>query len=305
MFVLNNTTRRTAPPGRLGVIIFYLLLLVGISGFLNAAAAAQDSSGSPAAFEDPALQLLGRPLSRGQAELTADRGALLLEQARQAYSQRDQREKIRECVDLVKEALALEPDNLERHLQFAAACAWFQGYHSRGSYDQQLLLEALASAAKVLENEPDNPMAHYLNGMLHAFMGRALSSLQSFSHFGFMEQDLQWVMERRPELDYAGAYRAMGRYRAQMPRLLGGNREEALRHYMEAQRLAPMYLLNQILLAELYIKMEEYDKAGPLLRQALDSSPPPNLEPEWRMWRERAGRVWERLQRSQTGEEEY
>jgi tetratricopeptide (TPR) repeat protein len=300
MFILNNTIRKPALPGRLGAKIMRLLLLAGITGLLHVPAAAQDNPDSSSALLNPALQLLGQT-----QEANPESGARLLEQARQAYGQRYQREKIKECVELTKEALALEPDNLKRHLQFAAACAWFQGYHSRGNYDERLLREALDSAAVALEKEPDNPMAHYLNGMLHAFMGRSLSSLQSFSHFGFMEQELEWVIERQPELDYAGAYRAMGRYLAQMPRVLGGNKDKAVIYYNEAIRLAPLYLLNQLLLAELYIKMEEYDKAGPLLRQTLDSSPAPNLEPEWQLWQERAGRVWNRLQQFQEGEEEY
>jgi tetratricopeptide (TPR) repeat protein len=293
-----------------GILSLSLLLTPAALPAAQQDVAAEESASavSPSRFDDPALQLIGipDPESGDEPEAASNQSARLLQQARQAYSQRDQREKIIECVELIKAALALQPDNLERNLQFAAAVTWFQGYHSRGQYDQELLKAALASARTVLESEPDNPLARYLHGMLNAFMGRALSSLRSFSYFGFMEQELEWVITYHPDLDYGGAYRAMGRYLAQMPGLLGGNPERAVDYYRQAVRIAPIYLLNYLLLAELYLKTGQESQARPLLRQVLDSSPPiPALEPEWRLWRVRAERVWQALNQNQVRDEEY
>jgi tetratricopeptide (TPR) repeat protein len=284
------------------LVLFLPLFLLGRPVFLPAAE--EGGVSAPVRMGDPAAQLIGSP---EEADAPADdEAAQLLRQARLAYGQRDQREKIVECVELLRAALALAPEDEERNLRFAAAVTWFQGYHSRGKYEEKLIKMALNSIQQVLEHDPDNPLAHYLHGMLNAFMGRALSSLRSFSYFGYMEQELGWVMEHYPGLDYAGAYRAMGRYLAQMPALLGGDTAKAIDYYLQASHLAPEYLLNYLLLAELFIKTEQYEPAQGLLLKVLKSpAPPPELEPEWRMWKVRAQRVWESLQQNQYRDEEY
>ena len=244
------------------------------------------------AYAQDRMQLSGQQSGYPALTSVAQSQEGLLKQARQAYAQRHILTQLKLSLQLYAQALQLNPDNLQINLEYAAAIAWLEGYYDReGLRDEQFLQNGLQAAQKVLASEPDNALAHYLNGILHGFYGRWLDSVQSFSHFGFMEQELDWVINNQPDLDYGGVYRALGRYYAKLPGVLGGDDSKAETYYLKAKAIAPEYLLNNVLLAELYQQDGDGDdaKIKEVLEPVLNSQDPPQgLEPEWHMWQARA-----------------
>lgn len=223
-------------------------------------------------------------------EQAQQQAAALHEQARAAYARRDNIDSLMRSIEFFQQARALDPDNPQLGLEYTAAILWLEGYHYRGSINEVLIQEGMAITTNVLQEQPDNALAHYIHGLLNGFHGKYVNSLGSFAFFNVMEEELNWVEEHDNSFDYGGIYRAWGNYYAQLPGLLGGDLDKAEIYYLHAMEMFPEYYLNNILLALLYSKQEKWQPAYDMLRAVIDSPAPPSKElvAEWNMWKERA-----------------
>jgi tetratricopeptide (TPR) repeat protein len=189
------------------------------------------------------------------------------------------------CIDFYEKYLQINSHDVEVNLNYAEAILWFEGYHNRGSQNVILIQAGIKSCQLVLQAEPDNILAHYINGILNGFYGQYLDSLGSFSYFTIMEDELQWVLDHQADFDYGGAYRVLGRYYSRLPGIFGGDDDKAENYYFMARKLFPEYLLNEVLLGELYMQEGRLDEALEILQPVLQSTaPPPDLASEWHMW---------------------
>lgn len=224
--------------------------------------------------------------------------AELVRQAEQAYANRQDLDNLKNCIELYSQALAIDDSDWQVNLKNAMAILWIEGYHTDTLHQNaDILLQGINTARKAVEAQPDNILAHYTHGLLNGFYGKALNSLNSLSFFDVMEEELKWVLEHDPEFDYGGVYRAWGRYYAGLPFLLGGDEDKALEFYQQAKETCPQYLLNDILIAELYLGQDNIEEARALLRHVLASPQPEDsqLVPEWHMWQVRASRVMDTM----------
>ena len=222
----------------------------------------------------------------------------LVQQAQAAYEKRQNLSSIQSCIELYRQALQLEQSDWQVNLEYAQAILWFQGYHgNKQNQNPKLMEEGIEAVDKALAVQPDNLLAHYVRGLLHGFYGQILDSLGSLEHFEIMENELAWVEERDPAFDYGGIYRALGRYYSKLPGLLGGDEDKALDYYNQARDICPQYLLNDVLIAELYKSQDKVLEARELLQPVLESGRPVDTElvPEWHMWQARARRAIDSL----------
>lgn len=115
-------------------------------------------------------------------------------------------------------------------------------------------------------------------------------------------RDFRRVLERLVEVDrgyfHGGPLRALAMYDVSAPALMGGDRERAIRHALDAMRLAPGFAPNRVVLAQVALSQDLHDRrVVGLLEGALEPSAgiPPDAEPEHHRAQERAGAILEEL----------
>ncbi|MEE8424890.1 MAG: TRAP transporter TatT component family protein, partial [Elusimicrobiota bacterium] len=116
---------------------------------------------------------------------------------------------------------------------------------------------------KSIALDPSDAQAHFWAGLALGRRGQARGMLQSL----FMIKPLKKRMRRVMELDpkHGGAHHVLGQMYRQLPRLIGGSREAAVRELLSAVRLSPGFTANYPALAEAYIKLGEKGKARQVL----------------------------------------
>lgn len=116
---------------------------------------------------------------------------------------------------------------------------------------------------KSIALDPADAQAHFWAGLALGRRGQARGILQSL----FMIKPLKKRMRRVMELDpkHGGAHHVLGQMYRQLPRLVGGSREAAVRELLTALRLSPGFTANYPALAEAYLKLDENGKARQVL----------------------------------------
>ncbi len=119
------------------------------------------------------------------------------------------------------------------------------------------------------------------------------SSLQMLDDF---EANMKRAVELTPELDGGGPHRALGRYYFQLPGLLGGNLDRAIKSLEKAISYGPEHWENLFYLGEAYFEDDRYHQARPLLARFLEVTRARAQEPKIMASRKQAQKLIQEIQ---------
>ena len=84
------------------------------------------------------------------------------------------------------------------------------------------------------------------------------------------EKDMKKAVSLDPTVSHAGPHRALGKLYLELPFFLGGDLDKAEFHLKAAVRLAPDYAENQLGLAQVLIKKNNYTEAREFLHKLIE-----------------------------------
>jgi tetratricopeptide (TPR) repeat protein len=146
--------------------------------------------------------------------------------------------------------------------------------------------EGARIARRAIELDESNAEAHYLYA---ANLGSA-AQLKGVMASAFTIQDLKRHVRRALELNpnHAPALHMMGMMFEELPWVLGGDAEAALRYLNKAVTTDPYYIHARLDLGKAYIKRQQIDAARHELNTIVSQAPPRDQSPSEQRYRQEA-----------------
>jgi tetratricopeptide (TPR) repeat protein len=175
-----------------------------------------------------------------------------------------------------EQQLTKDEADFEAAWKLARACYWLGGHvaetERRARFEQGI--EAARRAVAAQPNRPDGHfwMAANMGGMAEGFGLRAGLRYRA---------PIKASLEKALAIDAAyldgSADRALGRWYARVPRLVGGSDAKAVEHLQRSLKYAPTSVASHFFLAEVYLDMNRRDDA----RRELEAVRAAPFHPDW------------------------
>ncbi|MBI5184755.1 MAG: tetratricopeptide repeat protein [Nitrospinae bacterium] len=137
---------------------------------------------------------------------------------------------------------------------------------------------------KSLAIKENSAQAHFWLGLCYGKEAGVEGGLSGLSFADKIKNEMTRVIELDPNYSSAGGHRALGKLFSRLPRIAGGDTDQAQRHLEEAVRIAPDFSTNHLYLAEVYLQRKNYDLAykeiETVMNRPFDSMDPATIAEE-------------------------
>lgn len=133
-------------------------------------------------------------------------------------------------------------------------------------------LEAEGKIRDAIALKDDDPQSHFFLGLAMGRRGETQGIMNSLFIVGPLKKEMATVIRLDP--GHGGAHHVLGELYRQLPRLVGGNKKEAVRQLEEAVKLDPNRTVHYPALAEAYLAVGEKDRAIETLKKTFEVKDP-------------------------------
>lgn len=174
------------------------------------------------------------------------------EQVDQTFRLRKNPQSAREALEGFRKIAQQFPEDPEAGWRLAMGC-YFVG--SRFTPDSpskiQLFSEGRDAGLRAIRSAPSCAACHFWTAINMALYGEAIGAVKMLFSLGEIRQHAQTALKLDPRYAFGGPERLLGQIDQGLPRILGGSREDARRHYENAIAFVPDEPMNYLYLARL------------------------------------------------------
>jgi hypothetical protein len=206
--------------------------------------------------------------------------------ADQLYAHRTDLASARRAAELWTAALLRNPKDFDAAWKLARADYWLGG-HAPEKERAAFLEDGAIRGRTAVALAPNRPEGHF---WMAANMGALAesSSRAGLKYRGAIKDELEKVLRLDPAFQQGSADRALGRWYAKVPRLLGGSKKNAAAHLRESLKYNPRSTASHFFLAELFAEDGRRQQVRAELQQVLDAPRDPEWDPEDQEFKARA-----------------
>ena len=211
---------------------------------------------------------------------------LLAQSADALYADREDLASARRAADLWNAALANNPRDFDSAWKLSRADYWLGG-HAAQNQRAAFVEDGVARGRAAVALDPDRPEGHF---WVAANMGALAesSSRAGLKYRRAIKDELDTVLRLDRAFQQGSADRALGRWYAKVPRLLGGSTKNAEAHLRASLTYNPHSTASHFFLAELLAENGRPPEARAELQQVIDAPHDPELDPEDQEFKTRA-----------------
>ena len=118
--------------------------------------------------------------------------------------------------------------------------------------------------------QPDSAISYFYRGLCRGKQGEMKGVWSSLGIIDPFEKDMKKAVSLDPTVSHSGPHRALGKLYMELPFFLGGDLDKAEFHLKAAVRLAPDYAENQLGLAQVLVKKNNYTEAREFLHKLIE-----------------------------------
>jgi tetratricopeptide (TPR) repeat protein len=182
--------------------------------------------------------------------------------------------KAQRAVELYKEVLAKDPQNVEALWKLARMHYWIGSHTQDKKAKLKVLQEGILYAKRAISLQEDCVDCHYWLGVNYGVYGEAKGVLKSLSLVEPIKEEMNRVIALDPDYRGGAAYRILGRLYFKLPWFAGGSKKESVRYLRKALQLDPKSFLTRVFLAETYLSMKKRDLAREHLLWVINAPDP-------------------------------
>lgn len=202
-----------------------------------------------------------------------------ISQADQLYAERNDLEKVKSAVGLLKDVLKGNSRDFEATWRLSEFY-YYLGKRSPQNQPLDLFQHGIDAARKAIETEPKQAAGYFWLATNQDMYGETKGL---FSSMG-MRKEIRANFEKAAQLDptyYGGGpWRGLGRWDFRIPGLLGGNKKRSAQELEKSLQIAPGNSLTKLYLAETYLDAGRKDEARRQLQEILTLQPDPRWSVE-------------------------
>lgn len=203
------------------------------------------------------------------------------------YADRENLASARQAVTLLTDARAQNPAAFDPAWRLARICYWM-GAHAPAAERRAFLERGVAAAQAAARLAPDRPEGHFWAAATMGALAENYGMRVGLRYRKPIREELEIVLRLDPAFMQGSADRALGRYYAKVPSLLGGSREKAERHLRASLRYNPESTISRYFLAELLLDANRKVEARAELQHVIDAPLSEDWAPEDRDYKSRA-----------------
>jgi hypothetical protein len=200
------------------------------------------------------------------------------EDAERLYGNRTDLASARRAAELWTATLTRNPKDFEAAWKLARADYWLGG-HVADNERVAFLEDGVARGRAAVLLEPDRAEGHFWMAANMGALGQS-SSRAGLKYRSAIKEELETVLRIDRAFLQGSADRALGRWYAKVPRLLGGSRKNAEMHLRESLKYNPRSTASHFFLAELMLDEGRRADARGELQQVIDAPHDPEWDPE-------------------------
>jgi tetratricopeptide (TPR) repeat protein len=206
--------------------------------------------------------------------------AELIEKADAAYKQREDLEKVRETIALLKRARSADSENFEVGWRLAQA-NYFLGKHSPDAKESdKAYADGISAARLAVRLNPDKPQGHFWLGACLGGEAEKSPFTKGITAVGEIRSAMRKVIEIEPGYQGASAFDALAQVELKGG-FAGGKAEKALEYLKEGLAADATNTYANLHLAETYLALDRKAEAKKQLENLLKMPPHPDFVPEY------------------------
>ncbi|MBV9960041.1 MAG: tetratricopeptide repeat protein [Acidobacteria bacterium] len=203
----------------------------------------------------------------------------LIKQADQLYVQREELARVREGVSLLRRARMAEAQNYEASWRLARL-DYYLGSHTTDEKERdEAFREGVEAGEDAVRWQAGKAEGHFWLGANMG--GRAeSSSLSGLADAEDIRKEMETVIKLNEGFEGGAAYMVLGQVNLELPRLMGGDPQEAVRNLEKGLTFGADNALLRLHLAEAYLSTGRREDARKQLNTLLSMKPRPDYIPE-------------------------
>lgn len=215
-------------------------------------------------------------------------------EAEQSYAGRQDINKVRQGIVVLRQARVDNPTNYELSWRLAKF-DYFLGAHSTDSTEQEKAFrEGIAAGEAAVKAENDKPDGHFWLGANYGGTAR-MSMLSGLSETEEIKREMEAVLKLNEGYQSGSAYMVLGQVYLESPKILGGDLQKAIEYLEKGQKVGPDNALIRWHLADAYAQAHRNEDARKQIEALMAMKPSPGLETEYNEAVEGAKQVQEKI----------
>jgi tetratricopeptide (TPR) repeat protein len=215
-------------------------------------------------------------------------------EADQLYRGREDLAKVRQAVNLMRQARMLDSSSFDAAWKLAQV-NYYLGDHTTDDRERDTAFEEGMKAGKAAVNlQPNKPEGHFWLGANYGGSAEH-STIPSLTSVEDIQREMGAVLKIEEGFQSGSAYLVLGQLYLKAPRIVGGNYQKAVENLEKGLKFGATNGLLRLRLAEAYHAVSRDADARKQVDELLASTPDPNYLPEQKEAVEEAKRLLAKL----------
>jgi tetratricopeptide (TPR) repeat protein len=217
------------------------------------------------------------PLATGANESAPD----LIAQADKLYAEREDLARVREGINALRRARAVEPGNYDAAWRLAKFQYYLGAHTSDTSERDQAFRDGAKAGKAAVELQPSKPEGHFWLGANYGGSAQH-STLAGLSSVDDIIAEMETVIKLDEGFQSGSAYMALGQVYLDAPKMFGGDSQKAVEVLEKGLRFGENNALLHLRLAEAYVAVGRNSDARKQLDAIKTLKPDPLFMPEYK-----------------------
>jgi hypothetical protein len=204
----------------------------------------------------------------------------LLQQADRCYAQRDDLARVREGLETLRRARAVDYSNFDAAWRAARLNYTLGDKTTDAAEREKAFREGIEAGETAVRVEPQRVEGHFWLGANQGGYAQSRGPLYGLSAAEGLRREMETVVKLDEGFQGGSAFMVLGRLDLELPSMLGGDPKRAVETLERGMKYGERNSLYRLRLAEAYIRNKRMDDARKEINFILNMTPPPDFLPE-------------------------
>lgn len=206
--------------------------------------------------------------------------AELLEQADKSYADREELARVREGLELLRRARAVDYSNFDVAWRSARLNYTLGDKTTDATEREKAFREGIEAGETAVRVEPERVEGHFWLGANHGGYAQSRGPLYGLSAAEGLRKEMETVLKLDESFQGGSAFMVLGRLDLELPSMLGGDPKRAVETLERGMKYGEQNALYRLRLAEAYVRNKRMDDARRQINFILNMTPHPGFIPE-------------------------
>jgi hypothetical protein len=206
--------------------------------------------------------------------------AELLQQADQRYAEREDLARVREGLELLRRARAVDYSNFDVAWRAARLNYTLGDKTTDATEREKAFREGIEAGETAVRVEPDRVEGHFWLGANQGGYAQSRGPLYGLSAAEGLRKEMETVLRLDESFQGGSAFMVLGRLDLELPSMLGGDPKRAIETLERGMKYGEQNALYRLRLAEAYVRNKRMNDARAQINFILNMKPHPDFVPE-------------------------